>query len=65
MLSEEIKQLIENPPGEEKKIAPPTELHAALEPPLIFQFNVTKPKEDSLLHHIEVYTPLIVRTFYD
>ena len=65
MLPEEIEQLIENPPGEEKKIAPPTELHAALEPLLIFQLNIDKPKEESLLHHIKVDTPPIVRSVYD
>ena len=65
MLPEEIEQLIENPPGKEKKIAPPTELDAALEPLLIFQLNIHKPKEESLLHHIRVDTPPILRSFHD
>ena len=65
MLPEEIEQLIENTPHKEQKIITPTELDAALEPPLIFQFNITKPKQESLLHHIRVDTPPIVRTFYD
>ena len=65
ILPDEIQQLIENTPHKAKKITTPTELEAALEPPLIFQFNITTPKEDSLLHHIRVHTPPIVRTFYD
>ena len=65
MLPEKIKQLIENTPGKERKIAPPTELDAALEPLLILQLNITKPKEESLLHHIKVDTSPIVRSFYD
>ena len=65
MLPEEIKQLIENTPREERKIAPPTEVDAALEPLLIFQLNITKPNEESLLHHIRIDTPPIVRSFYD
>ena len=65
MLPEEIKQLIENTPRKESKIAPPTELDAALEPLLIFQLNIVKPKEESLLHHIKVDTPPIVRSLYD
>ena len=65
MLAEEIKQLIENTPRKERKITTSTELDAALEPPLNFQFNITKSKEASLLHHIRVDTPPIVRTFYD
>ena len=65
MLADEIKQLIENTPRKERKIAPPTELDAALEPLLIFQLNITKPKEESLLHHIRVNTPPIVRSVYD
>ena len=64
MLPEEIKQLIENTLCKERKIAPPTELDAALEPLFIFQLNITKPKEESLLHHIRVDTPPIVRYFY-
>ena len=65
MLPEEIKQLIENTPGKERKIAPPTELDAAREPLLIFRLNITKPKDASLLHHIRVDTPPIVRSFHD
>ena len=65
MVPEEIKQLIENTPCKERKIAPPTELDAALEPLLIIHLNITKPKEESLLHHIRVNTPPIVRSFYD
>ena len=65
LLPEEIKQLIENTPRKERQIAPPTELDAVLEPLLIFQLNITKPKEESLLHHIRVHTPSIVRSFYD
>ena len=65
MLPEEIKQLIENTPRKERKIAPPTELDAALEPLLIFQLNITKRKEESLLYHIRVDRPPIVRSFYD
>ena len=65
MLPVEIKQLIENTPRKARKIAPPTELDAALEPLLIFQLNITKPKEESLSHQIKVNTPPIVRSFYD
>ena len=65
MLPEEIKQLIENTTRKERMIAPPTELDAALEPLLIFQLKITKPKEESLLHHIRVDTLPIVRSFYD
>ena len=65
MLPEEIKQLIQNTPRKECKIRTPTECDAALEPPLICQSNITKPKEESLLHHIRVDTPPIERTFYD
>ena len=65
MLPEEIQQRIENTLREERKIAPPTELDAALEPLFIFQLNITEPKEESLLHHIRVDTPPIVRSFCD
>ena len=65
MVPEEIKQLIENTPRKERKIAPPTELDAAPEPLLIFPLNIPKPKEESLLHHIRVDTPPIVSSFYD
>ena len=63
MHQEEIKQLIENTSRTERTSTTATELDAALDPPLIFQFNISKPKEDSLLHHIRVDTPPIVRTF--
>ena len=43
----------------------PTELDAALESPLIFQFHITKSKEESPLPYIRVDTAPIVRTFYD
>ena len=65
MLPEEIPQLIENTPRKEGTIAPPTELDAALEPVLIFQLNITKPKKESLLHSIRVDTPPIVRSFHN
>ena len=65
MLPEAIKQLIQNTRRKERKIAPPTELDAALEPLRIFQLNITKPKEVSLLHHIRMDTLPIVRSFYD
>ena len=65
MLPEEIKQLIENIRRKKGTIAPPTELDPALEPLLIFQLNITKGKEESLLHHIRVDTPPIVRSFND
>ena len=65
MRPEEIKQLIKNTPRKARKIAPPTELDAVLEPLLIFQLKITKPKEESLLHHIRVNKPPIVRSFYD
>ena len=65
ILPEDIKQVIEHTPRKERKIAPPTELDAALEPLRIFQLNITKPKEESLLHHIRVYTPPIIRSLYD
>ena len=60
MLPQEIKQLIENTTGKQRKIAPPTELDAALEPLLILQLNIIKPKGESLIHHIGVDTPPIV-----
>ena len=65
MLPEEIKQLIENTQRKERKIATPTELDAALLPTLSFRLNITKPKEESLLHHIRVDIPPIVRSFYE
>ena len=65
MLPEEIKQLIENTPRKERKIATATDLDAVLEPLLIFQLNIIKPKEERLLHHIRVDTPPIVRSFDD
>ena len=65
MLLEEITQLIENTPRKERNIAPPTELDAARELLLIFQLNMTKTNEESLLPHIGVYRPPIVRSFYD
>ena len=65
MVPEEIKQLIENTTRKERKIAPATELDAALEPLFIFQLNINKPKEESLLHHIRVDIPAIVRSSYD
>ena len=65
MLPEEIKQLIENTPPKDRKIAPPAELNAALEPLLIFQLNITKPKEGSLLHQMRVDIPPLVTSFYD
>ena len=65
MLPEEIKQLIENATSKEEKITTSTELDTELEPLLIFQFNITTPKEESLLHHIRVHTPPIVRIFHD
>ena len=52
MLPEEITQLIVNTPRKEGKITTPTELDAAQEPALIMQFNITKLKEESLLHHM-------------
>ena len=58
-----IEQVIENTPRKEWKITTPTELDAALEPPLIFQFNITKLQEDSLLHYMRADTLPIVRTF--
>ena len=60
-----MKQLIENTPRKERKIAPPTELNAALERLLIFQLNITKPQEESLLHHIREDTLSILRSFYN
>ena len=65
ILPEEIKQLIGNTPHKERKIATATELDAALEPLLIFQLNINKPKKGSLLHHIRVDPPPIVRSFCD
>ena len=65
MLPEEIKQVIKNTQFKESKITTPTELDAAVEPLCIFQFNITKPKEESLLHYIQVYTPPVVQTFHD
>ena len=56
MLPEQIKQLIENTPRKERKIATPTELDAALEALLILQLNITNPNEESLLHQIPVNT---------
>ena len=64
MLPEEIKQLIWNTPRKERKITTPTELHAVVKAPLIFQCYIIKPKQHSLLHHIRVHTPTSVRTFY-
>ena len=65
MLPEEIKQLIENTSGKERKIATPSDLDAALLPTLSFILNIIKPKEESLLHHMRVNTPPIVRSFYE
>ena len=60
MLPEKIKQLIENTPRKKRKIAPPIEVDTALEPLLILQLNIIKPKGESLIHHIGVDTPPIV-----
>ena len=65
MLAAAIKQLIQNTPRKHSKIISLTELDTALEPPLLFQYHISKPKEDRLLHYMRVYTPPIVRTFYD
>ena len=62
MLPAEIKVLNEQTQRKERKIATATELEAAWEPPLIIQFNIIKPEEESLLHHIRVDTPHSVRT---
>ena len=64
MLPEEIKQVIANAPRKERKSTTATKLDVGLKRPLIFQFNITIPTEASLLHHIRVDTPPIVRTFY-
>ena len=65
MCSVEIKQPIENRPCQDRKVAPPTDLDAALESNLIFQCNVNKAKAESLLHNIQVETPPIARSYYD
>ena len=65
MLPEEIQQLIENTPRKEGKIKTPTLFDAALEPALIFQFNIAKLKQERVLHHMRVDTPPFVRTFHD
>ena len=65
MLPGEIKQLSANTPRKKRKITTPSELDAALELPLIVQLNITKPKQDSLLHHIRVDVPPIGRSFND
>ena len=65
MLPAQIKKLIENTPRKERNIVPPTKLDAALEPLLIFQLNITKVQEESLLYHIRMYTPPIARSFYN
>ena len=63
MLTEDIKQLIENTAPKGSKITIPTELDVALLPTLSFALYITKPKEDSLLHHMRVDIPPIVRSF--
>ena len=65
MLPEEIKQVIQNTLFTERKIPTPTKLDAAVEPLRIFQFNITKPKQHSLLQYIQVHTLPIVKTFHD
>lgn len=65
MLPEEIKQLMQNTTHKERNMTSPTELAAALNISPIFQLNIHKPKEESLLHHLQVDTPPIVSTFYD
>ena len=65
MLSEKMKQVIENSSCKKENITSPIELDAARKPPLILQFNILKPKKESLLHHIRVHTQSIVRTFHD
>ena len=65
MLSEVIKQLITITSCKERKITSPTERDAVLELPLIFQFNFSKLKAESLLHHMRVHILLMVRTFHD
>ena len=65
MLAGAIKQLIENTRYKVRQITTPTELDSTLEPPFIIRFNIIQPKRDSLLHHIRVDTPTIIRTFYD
>ena len=46
-------------------ITTPTDLDAALEPARNFQCHITKPNQGSLLHHIRVDTPPIIRTCYN
>ena len=65
ILPAEIKQLIENTPRKVRNMTTPTELDAALELAVIFQFHVYKPKDNSLLQHIRLDIPPIVRSFYD
>ena len=65
MLPAAIKQPIVNILRKERKITTPTELDSTLLPTLIFQLPITKPKEASLLHHIRVDTPAIIRTLYE
>ena len=64
MCTEEIKQRIESTSGRARKMITPTELHAVLDQPVIFQCNIDKLKEETPLHHIRMDTPPIVRTFY-
>ena len=45
------------------KIAASTELDAVLEPTLIFQLNIHKLKEESLLHYIPVHILSVVRSY--
>ena len=65
ILTGAINQLMENTWYKESTITSPTELDAALELSPIFQLNIIKPKEASLLHHIRVNISSIVRTFYN
>ena len=49
----------------ERKIVTATEIDSALECQVIFQFNINKPKQESLLHYMAVYRPAFVRSFDD
>ena len=65
MLPEEINQLIANIPSHERKTTSPTEVNEVLEPPLILQLHINKPKHERLLHHMRMYTPPMGRTLHN
>ena len=64
MPSEVIFDLIEDTSCAARKIASAIACEVAPETIIILQFNIPKPREECLSHHIRVYIPPMVRSFH-